>query len=163
LDDLLPEKGFNVARALVGSESTCVTILQAELHLIHNPKARTLVVLGYPDVFHAGDHVPDVLAFKPIGLEGMGDRLIDDMIKTRIHPASVKLLPEGRGWLLVEFGGETQTDSNARAREFMDALAAKPSPPSMRMFDDVRQQHLAWKARESGLPATAHVPGQPPT
>ena len=133
------------------------------LHLIHNPKARTLVVLGYPDVFCAGDHVPTVLAFKPIGLEGMDDRLIDDMIKTRIHPDSVKMLPEGRGWLLVEFGGETQTESNARAREFMDAIAAGPAAPAMRMFDDVRQQHLAWKARESGLPATAHVPGQAPT
>jgi FAD/FMN-containing dehydrogenase/Fe-S oxidoreductase len=163
LDDLLPERGFNVAQSLVGSESTCVTILQAELHLIHNPKARTLVVLGYQDVFCAGDHVPAVLAFKPIGLEGMDDRLIDDMIKTRIHPASVKMLPEGRGWLLVEFGGETQAESNARAQEFMGAIAATPSAPAMRMFDDVRQQHLAWKARESGLPATAHVPGQPPT
>src|SRR5262245_39025958 len=145
LDDLLPENGFNVARALVGSESTCVTFLQAELHLIHNPKARTLVVLGYPDVFCAGDHIPQVLAFKPIGLEGMDDRLIDDMIKTRIHPASVKLLPEGRGRLLVEFGGSTQEESDARAREFMDAMAARPSPPAMRMFDDVRQQHLAGK------------------
>jgi FAD/FMN-containing dehydrogenase/Fe-S oxidoreductase len=163
LDDLLPERGFNVAQSLVGSESTCVTILQAELHLIHNPKARTLVVLGYPDVFCAGDHVPEVLAFKPIGLEGMDDRLIDDMIKTRIHPASVKMLPEGRGWLLVEFGGDTQAESNGRAREFMDAMSASPAAPAMRMFDDVRQQHLAWKARESGLPATAHVPGQAPT
>ena len=163
LDDLLPENGFNLARALVGSESTCVTILQAEMHLIHNPAARTLVVLGYPDVFCAGDQVPEVLAFKPIGLEGMDDRLINDMIKTRIHPASVKMLPEGRGWLLVEFGGDTQAESNARAHDFMTALAAKPSAPAMRMFDDVRQQHLAWKARESGLPATAHVPGQPLT
>jgi hypothetical protein len=107
--------------------------------------------------------VPEVLAFKPIGLEGMDDRLIDDMIKTRIHPASVKMLPEGRGWLLVEFGGETQDESNTRAREFMDAMSAGSAAPAMRMFDDVRQQHVAWKARESGLPATAHVPGQAPT
>ena len=60
---LLPERGFNVARALVGTESTCVTILQAELILIANPPARSLLVLGYPDVFTAGDHVPDLLAF----------------------------------------------------------------------------------------------------
>ena len=33
-DELLPERGFNVARALVGSEATCVTILHAELMLI---------------------------------------------------------------------------------------------------------------------------------
>ena len=31
LDELLPEKGFNVARALVGTESTCVTVLQSTL------------------------------------------------------------------------------------------------------------------------------------
>ena len=30
LDQLLPENGFNVPRALVGSEGTCVTILEAE-------------------------------------------------------------------------------------------------------------------------------------
>src|SRR4029453_97269 len=110
----------------------------------------TPCVAGLPEVFWAGDHVPEVLAFKPIGLEGMDDRLIDDMIKTRIHPASVKMLPEGRGWLLVEFGGGTQAESNARAQEFMDAIAATPSAPAMRMFDDVRQPHLGGKARESG-------------
>jgi len=163
LDDLLPENGFNVARALIGTESTCITILRAEMLLIDNPRARTLVVLGYPDVFAAGDHVPDVLEFRPIGLEGMDDRLIDDITKAHLHPESLKMLPEGRGWMLVEFGGDSQQASNARAREFMDAMAAKQSPPKMRLVDDVGQQHLAWKAREAGLPATAHVPGQPPT
>ena len=33
LDELLPEKGFNVARALVGTEGTCATVLQATLKL----------------------------------------------------------------------------------------------------------------------------------
>src|SRR5438094_1503136 len=56
LDELLPENGFNVARALVGTESTCVIILEATLELIPNPRARSLVVLGYPDIYHAGDH-----------------------------------------------------------------------------------------------------------
>ena len=31
LDELLPENGFNVARALVGTEGTCVTVLEATL------------------------------------------------------------------------------------------------------------------------------------
>src|SRR5262249_12268440 len=128
LDELLPERGFNVARALVGSESTCVTILQAELLLLERPKVRSLVVLGYPDVFMAGDHVPEVLAFRPIGLEGMDDRLVEDMKKANIHPEDVSLLPEGRGWLLVEFGGDTKEDSDRKARTMMSALAAKPHP-----------------------------------
>src|SRR3954454_2819674 len=37
LDDLLPEKGFHVARALAGTESTCVTYLEATVHLLHSP------------------------------------------------------------------------------------------------------------------------------
>ena len=163
LDDLLPEHGFNVARALVGTESTCVTILQAELTLIPDPRARSLLVLGYPDVFSAGDHVPELLAFKPIGLEGIDDRLIDDMKKTRIHPEDIELLPEGKGWLLVEFGGDTKEDSDARARQAMDRLRRQPSPPTMLLYDDPVKEEMLWKVRESGLGATAHVPDAPVT
>jgi hypothetical protein len=61
LDYLLPENGFHIARALVGSESTLVTILEAILCLVPEPAARTVLVLGYPDVFTAGDHVTDIL------------------------------------------------------------------------------------------------------
>ena len=163
LDDLLPERGFNLARALVGTESTCVTILQAELILIDNPRVRSLLVLGYPDVYAAGDHVPDLLAFRPIGLEGIDDRLIADMKKTRIHPENIELLPDGTGWLLVEFGGDSKAESDARAREAMDALRATPSPPSMLLYDDPAKEAMLWKVRESGLGATAHVPGAPVT
>src|SRR5947208_6294167 len=70
LDQLLPENGFHVARALVGSEGTCITILEAVTRLVDSPRARSLVLLGYRDVYSAGDHVVDILNFGPIGLEG---------------------------------------------------------------------------------------------
>lgn len=50
LKELLPENGFHVARALVGTESTCVTVLEFEGRLIPNPKLRALVLLGFPDI-----------------------------------------------------------------------------------------------------------------
>src|SRR5205823_8180335 len=86
LDELLPEKGFNVARALVGTESTCVIVLEATLELIANPRVRSLLVLGYPDIYHAGDHVPEIRRYKPIGLEGIDDVLVEAMKLKRIHP-----------------------------------------------------------------------------
>ena len=79
LDALLPENGFNVAQALVGSECTCVVVLEAKCRLVYSPPSRTLVVLGYDDIYEAADDVPRLLEFKPIGLEGIDDRLIDDM------------------------------------------------------------------------------------
>src|SRR5258708_14130991 len=68
LDQLLPgaDGRFNLARALVGSESTCLTILEAKVRLIPALAHRTLVVLGYPDIFTAAENVPALLDFAPI-------------------------------------------------------------------------------------------------
>src|SRR3546814_7994370 len=75
LDELLPENDFNVARALVGAEGSCVTVLEAELRLVDSPRARTLLVLGYEDVYCAGDHVPEILKHQPVGLEGIDGQI----------------------------------------------------------------------------------------
>src|SRR5690242_59431 len=91
LDQLLPDKDgrYNLARALVGSESTLVTILTATLNLVHNPPFQTLLVLGYPDVYQAGDHVPEILEAKPMGLEGLDYFLIENMKKKGMHVKSI--------------------------------------------------------------------------
>ena len=79
LDQLLPENGFHVARALVGSEGTCAIVLGATLRLIDSPQHRSLVGLGYPDSFAAADHVPAILESSPIGLEGFEGGIIDGL------------------------------------------------------------------------------------
>src|ERR1035437_642266 len=50
LDQLRPENGFNVARALVGSEGTCVVVLEAKVRLVYSPPVRCVMALGYPDI-----------------------------------------------------------------------------------------------------------------
>src|SRR3954447_13438542 len=160
LDELLPENGFHVARALVGSEGTCVTVLEATTRLVYSPPARSFMVLGYEDIYRAADHVPDILKHGPVGLEGIDDALVDDMKSIRLHPHNLKLLPPGRGWLLVEFGGDTKDEADARAHDLMGALKGKRSPPTMKLYDDPREEKMVWKVRESGLGATAHVPNK---
>jgi Fe-S oxidoreductase len=120
-------------------------------------------VLGYPSVYEAGDHVLEVLAAGPIGLEGMDDRLVNDMKVKGLHPKDIKLLPDGRGWLLAEFGGESKQESDARAQALMRKLGKLAHPPTMKLFDDPAQEAIVWKVRESGLGATAFVPGKPLT
>ncbi|HEX4085309.1 MAG TPA: FAD-linked oxidase C-terminal domain-containing protein [Chthoniobacteraceae bacterium] len=161
LDDLLPEKGFHVARALAGSEGTCVTMLEATLHLIDLPKARSLLVLGYPDVFLAADHCPEIMEHRPLALEGFDGMLLGFMKKHHLHERDLKLLPPGNGWLLAEFGGETKQESDARAREAMDALKKHgEKAPAMKLYDDPGEEAKLWEVRESGLGATAFVPGK---
>ena len=160
LNELLPENGFHVARALVGTECTCVLVLDATVRLVPNPPERSLLVLGYPDIFTAGDHVPEVMEAKPIGCEALDDMLIDDMRIKGIELKDLHLLPQGKGWLLVEFGGQTKQESDAAARRLMDALRRQKDPPSMKLFDDEKEEKTVWEIRESGLGATAWVPGQ---
>ncbi|HEY7215064.1 MAG TPA: FAD-binding and (Fe-S)-binding domain-containing protein, partial [Thermoanaerobaculia bacterium] len=160
---LLLENGFHVARALVGSEGTCVTILEATVRLVPSPRHRVLVVLGYPDAYEAADHVPEILEHGPIGLEGIDDVLVEDMKKKDLHPQNVKLLPDGGGWLLIELGGETPAEAGERARRLLEALRGKPDAPSMKVFDDPKEAKTVWTVRESGLGATARVPGEPDT
>ena len=163
LDDLLPEKGFDVARALVGTESTCVLILEATLELIVDPPVRSILVLGYPDVYHAGDHVMEVRKHKPVGLEGIDDVLINAMKTKHIHPRDLKILPEGRGWLVIEFGGKTKEEADAPARELMTELKARPNAPSMKLIEDPLHEAVIWEIRDSGLGASARVPNEPDT
>jgi FAD/FMN-containing dehydrogenase len=161
LDDLLPEKGFHVARALVGSESTCVTVLEATLHLVHSPPIRSLVMLGYPDICAAADHVAEALQFKPLGLEGIDDLLIEGMKKKKMHPEDLELLPPGAGWLLVEFGGATKGEADAKAQEMISAIKSKPNAPSIKLYDAPFKEEHVWEIREIGLPGTARIPNEP--
>lgn len=165
LDQLIPNADgkINLARALVGSESTLVTILEAELNLIHNPPFQTLLVLGYRDIYEAGDHVPEVLEFKPMGLEGIDQMLIDNMKKKGLHTKYLSKMPEGKGFLIVQFPGETKKEADDRAHALMDKLKHKRNAPSMRLYDDPKEEKAVWEVRESGLGATAFVPGEAPT
>jgi FAD/FMN-containing dehydrogenase/Fe-S oxidoreductase len=163
LDDLLPENGFNVARALAGSEGTCVVMLDATLNLLPNAEETSLLILGYDNIFHAGDHAAEMFQFDPIGIEGMDDELIGYMRKRGLHQKDLPLLPEGRGWLLVEFGGATKQEAEAKARKAMDLLKEAENPPSMQLFNDPEKEDKIWAIRESGLGATAFVPGMQAT
>jgi FAD/FMN-containing dehydrogenase/Fe-S oxidoreductase len=165
LDYLLPgdDGRFNVARALVGSECTCVTILEAEVRLIYSYPKRVLLVLGYPSIYEAGDHVPKLLEHKPIGFEGLDNFLMNNVKKKGMPQADdLSILPDGKGWLVVEFGAGTVEEAEQQARTAMAALEGAGAP-SMRLFTDEAEQQKVWDVREAGLGATAFVPGEPLT
>jgi Fe-S oxidoreductase/FAD/FMN-containing dehydrogenase len=160
LDWLLPENGFNIARSLVGSEGTCVTVLSAELELMPSPPHRRLVVVGFDDIFIAADNVPDMLRYKPIGLEGFDAMLIDFMRRKKLAEDDIELLPEGNGFLLVEFGAWSAEDADAQAGQFCNAARALQAKPSCRRYSEGEARRI-WKVRESALGATVFVPGEP--
>jgi FAD/FMN-containing dehydrogenase/Fe-S oxidoreductase len=161
LNFLLPENGFHVARALVGSEGTCVTVLEASCRLVESPPERVLLVLAYADIFECADRVPEIMAYGPIGLEGVDHLLVEYTRRKGINSEGLALFPPGGGWLLAEFGAGTQKEAQSQAQKLMQALSRSANPPQMRLFTEKQQVKRVWEVRESALGATSHVPGQP--
>src|SRR5229473_6310349 len=156
LDDLLSENGFHVARALVGTEGTCAIVLEAKVKLIHSPQHRVLVGLGYEDAFHAADHVPEILEFGPIGLEGFEESIVDGL--RRKGAPNLELLPPGGGALLVEFGADDQREASHAALRLMERLKNASAPPSIRLYS-VGEAKAVWQIREAGPRTAAFAPG----
>ncbi|GAA0381526.1 FAD-binding and (Fe-S)-binding domain-containing protein [Microbispora corallina] len=159
LDQLLPGGDFDLARALVGSEGTLVTVLRAELRLVPAPKAESLVVLGYHDIAVAGDAVPRIAAHRPLQLEGVDDKLVGYERRKGMHPEALKELPEGGGWLMVSFAGDSREEADDRANALVDDLRGSDHEPHVAFFDTELLEKELWEVRESGLGATARVPG----
>ncbi|HJW00268.1 MAG TPA: FAD-binding oxidoreductase, partial [Arthrobacter sp.] len=77
LANLLPENGFNIARALAGSEGTCAIIVGARMKLVPKPASALLVCLGYADVVDAARDIMTILEFSPAAVEGIDEAIVD--------------------------------------------------------------------------------------
>ena len=148
LDQLLPENGFNLARALVGTEGSCVTMLEAMVDLVPMPAARVLTVVGYPGAFGAADAAPGFLDLAPLTIEGMDVALIAALRAARPADQRYKLLPDGEGWLFIETGGATAAEAGAAAQAV--AARAAQTGGTSRIVTDPAAMRTLWGIREAG-------------
>ena len=148
LEQLLPENGFNVARALVGSEGTCALTLQAKVRLVRSPPERVLLVVGFPDIYAAADATAQVLAARPIACEGLDDRIIDGLRERRLRLPDIERLPAGKAWLIVEFGADTREEALAQAMQLQESLGGL-------LVSGRSLMDRIWAIRETGASATA--------
>lgn len=166
LDELLPERGFNVARALVGTESTCVAALNATLKLTPALLHRVTVVVEYEDIFEAAKHVREILAWKPIALEALDHLLIYDQEVQGRNLEALGMLPNPGGrhaWLLIQFGADSQDEVLDYGERFTEYLRSELDYPDERVLlakspEQGGHADRLWTIREGGLGATAFPP-----
>lgn len=135
-------------------------MLGAKVRLVERPPERALLLLGYPSVFEAADHVVPILGSGCIGLEAVDGHLVENMERKGLLSRHLGLLPDGEGWLLVEFGGDTRDAAVEQAGALQRELGALADAPTSKLHDDPALMKNIWKVREAGLAATAFVPGR---
>ncbi len=156
IDELLPEKGFNVARSLVGSEGTCALVLEATTRLVHSSPERSLVVLGYPATPSSGDDVPWLMG-EPIGCEFTGRHVVENLHAKGFNFGGEERMPPGDAWVLLEFGGDTKDEADARAEELFRALEKRGNAPSHRLYESPEDETAVWEIRRHSA-GTARMP-----
>jgi FAD/FMN-containing dehydrogenase/Fe-S oxidoreductase len=154
LDQLLPENGFHVARALVGSESTCVLVLRAKLRLIPSPRCRALLVIGFDDICSSADQVPAVLHNPLLALEAVDQHVVEHMRRKGHELPAARRLPDGSAWLLAEFGGDTQDEADAAAKKAGENIRKLSGVRGLELFSDEAEQEQVWEIREAGVAAS---------
>jgi FAD/FMN-containing dehydrogenase/Fe-S oxidoreductase len=155
LDQLLPENGFDIARALVGSEGTCVTVLRAETRLVANPASRVLVVLGFADIFLAADAVPALLPLGAIAMEGLDQGIVGGLEARGLKLQDIAELPPGDAWLMMEMAADDPASALCAAQRVEAACAGLPGVRSARIIADAALMNRIWTIRETGASATS--------
>ncbi|MGH3276799.1 MAG: FAD-binding oxidoreductase, partial [Streptosporangiaceae bacterium] len=145
LQHLLPERGFDVRRALVGSEGTLAIVTSATVALVRDPPHRVLAVLGYPDMVSAADAVPALLPLRPATCEGLDSRLVD-VVRARRGAGHVPELPPGSGWLFVEVTGDSAGEALSGARQVLGTADATAGM----IITDPGHAAALWRIREQG-------------
>ncbi|MEU1803653.1 FAD-linked oxidase C-terminal domain-containing protein [Streptomyces sp. NPDC019937] len=159
LDSLLPENGFDLARALVGSEGTLVTVVRAEVDLVPVPRYQSLLVLGYDDICAAADDVPRLLEHcAPSALEALDGRMAQLMREEHAYLESLNSLPEGDSWLLVQFSGDSEKGVDEQAYALLHAVGRDEKDTTVAFSDNPQREERMLRAREAGLGVTARPP-----
>lgn len=162
LRHLLPEEGFDVARALVGSEGTCAIVTAATMRAVPRAARTGLLVVGYADVVDAARDVPAILRHRPTAVEGI-DEVIVATMRQRRGADAVADLPSGRAWLFVELDDDGNDDDElddeaggaggglgARMTRVADELARDGHALEALVVTDPVTRADLWRVREDG-------------
>ena len=157
VENLVPERGYDLTRTIVGSEGTLALVTEATVRLVEEPGHRVLVAIGFADIAAAGDAAPATLAVAPTACEGLDARIVE-VVRHRRGPAAVPPLPRGAAWLLVELAGHDPEDVLSRA----EALAAARLGLEHRIVSDPREIAVLWGIREAGAGLAGRAPSERP-
>jgi len=158
LHHLLPENGFDVAKALVGSEGTLGLIHEATVRLVPVPRVRALAVLGFPDVYVAAEVAPLAAASGALTVEGMAADLLTALRAQpgRAHAGST--LPQGGGWLYCEVGGDSVLEARAAAHALVSVVRERVPEATSVVVDDAVEMRALWWIREAGSGIVTRLP-----
>src|SRR5438094_4972512 len=152
LNELVKPGNLNIARVLVGSEGTLLTVLEAKVRLVRRPKKTALDVIHYASIQEALESSQAILETKPYAVE-LTDKMILDLARENIEQRQRAAFVQGDpgAIMMVEYAGDTAAEVKAKV-ESLEALRARQhfGYAAHVALDNAEQQSI-WKLRKAGL------------
>ena len=152
LNEAIKDFPLNVARVVVGSEGTLLTVLEAKVRLVKRPPRTALDVIHYRDIQEALESSQSILETGPYAVE-LTDKVILDLARNNIEQSKRMAFVDGDpgAILIVEYAGETEAEVRAK----VDALEARRQRQrfgyAAHVAYDAGEQQSIWKLRKAGL------------
>ncbi|MBI3628914.1 MAG: FAD-binding protein [Candidatus Rokubacteria bacterium] len=152
LNELIADRPLDLARVVVGSEGTLLTIVEAKVRLVRRPSRTALCVIHYRDLLEALESSQSILETGPYAVE-LTDKLILDLARGNLEQSKRIGFVQGdpAALLIVEYAGEDEAAVRARV-EALEARRAREGwgYAAHRALDPAEQQSI-WKLRKAGL------------
>jgi FAD/FMN-containing dehydrogenase/Fe-S oxidoreductase len=154
LDELVKPDGqpLNMARVVVGSEGTLLTVLEAKVRLVRRPKKTALDVVHYASIQEALESSQSILETGPHAVE-LTDKLILDLARNNIEQRARAAFVQGDpgAILIVEYAGDTDAEVTAKIEALEARRARERFGYAAHLSYDVGEQQSIWKLRKAGL------------
>jgi len=143
---------FSMARLVVGSEGTLLTVLEAKVRLVPRPKATALEVIHYRDMQEALESAQSILETGPYAVE-LTDKMILDLARGNIEQRGRMGFVQGdpAAILIVEYAGETDAEVRARIEVLEERRRRERFGYAAHIAYDPAEQQSIWKLRKAGL------------
>jgi FAD/FMN-containing dehydrogenase/Fe-S oxidoreductase len=143
---------LSMARLVVGSEGTLLTILEAKVRLVKRPQATAVDVIHYHDMQEALESSQSILETGPYAVE-VTDKVILDLARNNIEQS------QRMGWvqgdpaaiMLVEYTGETEAEAKAKVEALEARRARERFGYAAHAAFDAGEQRTIWNLRKAGL------------
>ena len=152
LDELVKDRPLNMARVVVGSEGTLLSIVEAKMRLVPRPKATAVDVIHYRDIQEALESSQAILETGPYAVE-LTDKMILDLARGNIEQSKRMGFVQGDpgAILIVEYAGDTAAEVKSKVEDLEARRAASRFGYAAHIALDGAEQQSIWKLRKAGL------------
>ena len=160
LDELLDSNALDMARFVVGSEGTLVTITEATLKLVPRPRFKSLAVIHFNELIESMEATVAALQLGPTAVEHIGGMIVRQA-QANLEYSRMTGFIDGSpdSLLIVEFTGDSESEVESKVDVCAAHMAKRGLGYSTKKLLTPSEQAMVWNVRKAGLGLMMNVPG----